>query len=250
MAERVDTTLVKGLALLEELAASPRALGVTELGARLEMNKSSVHRLMQTLCRAGFAVQDAERGGYRAGLKLWRLGHQVMDRNGLQRLAVGAMDGLVRLSGESVHLSMREGLRTLYIDKRDSDQPVRAYSERGGTAPLHCVATGKVLLAYEYPALRAAILAAGLERFSDATIIDMGELDHEMATIRGQGYAINRGEYRADVTGIAAPILLPTGTIIAAIGISGPISRLTEERMRELAPAVIAAAQGLSELLG
>jgi len=250
MTERVDTTLVKGLALLEELAGSPRALGVTELGARLEMNKSSVHRLMQTLCRTGFAVQDAERGGYRAGLKLWRLGCQVMDQNGLRHLAEGAMDRLVRLSGESVHLSMREGLRTLYVDKRESDQPVRAYSERGGTAPLHCVATGKVLLAHDYSALRDGILAAGLERFSDRTITDAAALDREMAAIRAQGYAINRGEYRADVAGIAAPILASNATMIAAIGISGPLSRLTEERMRALVPVVIEAARSISHILG
>ncbi len=248
MVDRLDATLSKGLMILETLAASGSPLGVTEIGARLGMNKSSVHRLVQTLCRMGYIVQEADRS-YRTGLKLWRLGCQVMDRHRVVGLCRGAMDGLLRNSGESVHLSMLEGLHTLYVDKLDSDQPVRAYTERGGTAPLHCVATGKVLLAHDYAALRAALLASGLERHTPATIVDPTALDREMAAIRAQGYAINRGEYRGDVGGVAAPILAPDGKLLAAIGISGPLSRLTEERVRELVPAVIDAARSVCDLL-
>lgn len=249
MADRLDATLSKGLLILETLAACGSPLGVTEIGIRLGMNKSSVHRLVQTLCRMGYIVQEPDRS-YRAGLKLWRLGCQVMDRHRVAGLCRGAMDDLLRKSGESVHLSMLDGLHTLYVDKLDSDQPVRAYTERGGTAPLHCVATGKVLLAYDYAALRAALLASGLERHTAATIVDPAVLDKEMAAIRANGYALNRGEYRADVGGIAAPILTPDGRLLAAIGISGPLSRLTEERMRDLVPAVVAAAQSAAAILG
>lgn len=249
MAERLDATLSKGLLILEALAASGRPLGVTEIGTRLEMNKSSVHRLVQTLCRMGYIAQESDRS-YRTGLKLWRLGQQVMDRHRVVGLCRGAMDGLLRSTGESVHLSMLEGLHTLYVDKLDSDQPVRAYTERGGTAPLHCVATGKALLAYDYGALRDAVLAAGLERHTANTITQAAALDTEMAAIRARGHALNRGEYREDVGGVAAPILGPDGALLAAIGISGPRSRLTEERLQTLAPAVMAAARAVSDLLG
>jgi IclR family KDG regulon transcriptional repressor len=155
------------------------------------------------------------------------------------------MNALAKSTGESVHLSVLNGLRTLYIEKIDSAQPVRAYIPRGGEAPLHCVATGKILLAFNYGSLRDTMIG-GLTRYTPKTLTSMAALDIEMARIRASGIAVNNGEYRADVVALAAAVRDPSDQVIGAIGISGPLSRMPRQRVRQLTPIVIEAGEAVS----
>lgn len=248
MAQRLDATLSKGLLILETLARSTRPLGISELAVQLGLNKSNVHRLTSTLRAMEYVAQEPDRT-YRCTMKVWRLGNAVMSHMNLPALAVPAMRQLANVSGETVHLSVLDGTTVLYIDKIDSEHPVRAYSERGGSAPLHCVATGKILLAFNYEFLRSRI-ATELVRHTARTITSLEQLDHELAQVRRTGIATNVGEYRDDVGGIGAPIYDPSGRVIAAIGISGPLSRLTRQVMRKQAPAVVEAGKRISEAIG
>jgi DNA-binding IclR family transcriptional regulator len=244
MLQRVDTTLQKGLQILEALATSPRPLGITDLATLLELNKSNVHRLVKTLCAMNYVTQNSDRS-YRASLKLWKLGSSVMSHANLARFCLGEMNKLAQKTGESVHLSVLDGLGVLYIEKVDSAQSVRAYTERGGNSPLHCTATGKVLLAYAYESLRDPV-SQMLTKYTPKTITSMKALDAAVTAARQSGYSINVGEHRADVGGIAAPIFDATGNNVAAIGIAGPMSRLTKQKMKEWATAVVAAAKSAS----
>jgi DNA-binding IclR family transcriptional regulator len=241
---RVDSTLQKGLQILEALATSQRSLGITELSTLLKLNKSNVHRLIKTLGVMNYVVQDENRS-YRASMKLWKLGSSVMSHANLVQLCIGEMNKLAQKTGESVHLSVLDGLRVLYVEKIDSAQSVRAYSERGGSAPLHCTATGKVLLAYSYDALREPI-SKMLLKHTTKTITSIKTLDGEVAAIRNAGYSVNMGEYRADVGGVAAPIFDSDGKNVAAIGISGPTSRLTKPLIKEFVAIVVASAKTAS----
>ncbi len=245
---RVDSTLHKGLQILETLAVSPRSLGITELSALLDLNKSNVHRLVKTLRAMNYVIQDDDRS-YRATMKLWKLGSSVMSHANLVQLCIGEMNRLAQRTGESVHLSVLDGMRVLYIEKIDSAQSVRAYSERGGSSPLHCTATGKVLLAYSYDALREPI-SKMLDKHTNKTITSIRTLDGEVSSIRASGYSVNVGEYRADVGGIAAPIFDADGKNLAAIGISGPLSRLTKPRIKEFTSIVVASAKTASTAIG
>lgn len=248
MVQRVDTTLSKGLQILEALASSPQSVGITQLSIQLGLNKSNVHRLIRTLSVMNYVAQEPDRT-YRASLKLWKLGNMVLGHSNLAQLSAPAMHKLSRISGEDVHLAVLDGLQTLYIEKIDSVQPVRAYTQRGGNAPLHCVATGKILLAYNYDMLRDAI-AGRLTSHSPKTITSLKTLDVEMEKIRTAGVARNLGEYRTDVGGIAAPVSDPFGKVIAAIGISGPLSRLTRQKIKDLVPSVVEAGKAVSRTLG
>lgn len=242
--QRVDSTLAKGLQILEMLAASATSMGITELSTNLRINKSSVHRLIKSLGATGYVIQDKDRL-YRASFKLWKLGISVMSHTNLAKVSARAMNALAKSTGESVHLSVLNGLRTLYIEKIDSAQPVRAYIPRGGEAPLHCVATGKILLAFNYSSLRDAMIG-GLTRYTPKTITSISALDAEMARIRASGIAINSGEYRTDVVALAAAVRDPTDQIIGAIGISGPLSRMPRQRVKQLTPMVIEAGEAIS----
>jgi DNA-binding IclR family transcriptional regulator len=159
------------------------------------------------------------------------------------------MRTLVDLTQETVHLSILDGGSVVYVDKIESAQPVRAYSVLGGHAPAYCVATGKILLAHQSQEFLMRHLT-NLEAYTAATITDLPMLKAELARAAANGYAMNRGEWRESVGGVAAPIFDAFGAPAAAIGISGPLERLSAKRMKELAPAVQEAALNISRAMG
>jgi IclR family transcriptional regulator, KDG regulon repressor len=245
----LGTTLLKGLAVLEALAMSDEPRGITNLAHELGLAKSDVHRLLQTLAHRGYTRKDPDSGRYECTLKVWELGALVAERLDVRRVARPYVEDLARRTTETVHLSVLDGTEVLYVDKIDSPQPVRAYSRVGGRAPAYCVATGKALLAHVPDAVLDRIVTR-LKRYSARTITDADGLRKELRKVRDVGYAINRGEYRETVCGLAAPIFNLSGEAIAAIGISGPIERLSATRLRDLAPAVVTAARAISRALG
>jgi DNA-binding IclR family transcriptional regulator len=245
----VDKTLLKGLGLLEALARSRRPRGVTDLAREIGYTKSNVHRTLQTLCAAGYVRQIAATGEYECSLKVAMLSTAVQSRLDVKRIAEPYMESIAASTQETVHLSLLDELEVFYLHKIDSPQPVRAYSEIAGRAPAHCVATGKALLAFQGEAY--------LDRFPETlpaptarSVTTRTALRDELRQVRQQGYAINRGEWRETVGGLAAPIFDATRQPLAAIGISGPLDRLRPARLKAFAPEVVAAARAISEALG
>jgi len=245
----MDTTLLKGLAVLEALAASREPRGVTDLAHELGMLKSNVHRLLQTLGGRGYVRKDAASGRYECTLKIWGLGALVAERLDVRRAARPHAAVLAERTAETVHVSVLDGAEVLYIDKVESPQPVRAYSQVGGRAPAYCVATGKALLAHTRDEV-VARLGEELGRYTPRTITDLETLRTELRRVREVGYAVNRGEWRESVGGLAAPIFGVNRAVVAAIGLSGPTDRLNARRVREWAPLVVAAAGAISRDLG
>jgi DNA-binding IclR family transcriptional regulator len=244
-----DKSFAKGLALLEALARSAKPRGVSDLARALCLTKSNTYRLLQTLLACGFVRRRAEDGTYEASLKLWELGVQIVGRVDIRRAARPHLVRLVEATGESVHLSVLDGADVLYVDKVESSQPVRAYSSVGGRAPAHCVATGKVLLAHA-PAETLAAVLQDLVSHTRLTITDPVVMKRELARIRKDGYAVNRGEWRESVCGVAAPMRDSRGEVVAAIGISGPAERLRPRQMQAMSPAVVECAATISRELG
>ncbi len=241
----MNNTLVKGLALLELLARSDNALGVSEIASRMGLGKSNVHRLLQALVELRYVRKDEVRGTYAASLKAWELGHAVLGRLDVRKAATPAMERLLASTRETVHLSVLDGSEVVYIHKLDSPEPVRAYSEIGGRAPAHCVATGKAILAWQAPE-RIREVAQALVACTERTIVDADAFVRELARVRQNGYAVNRGEWRDGVSGVASAIRDASGDVVAALGISGPSSRLGAAALRQRAPEVVAAAKAAS----
>jgi IclR family transcriptional regulator, KDG regulon repressor len=243
----LDKTLLKGLAMLETLARSGRARSLTDLAQEQGIVRSNAHRTLQTLASAGYVHQD-EAGRYLCTLKLFELGRAVYSRIDVAQAAEPAIRALADKSRETVHLSVLDELDVIYIQKVDSPQPVRAYSSIGGRSPAYCVATGKALLAQKDPSYLHAF-ADRLVPHTPHTITDVDALLRELDEARRQGFAINRGELRESVCGLAAPIFDATGTAVAAIGISGPVERLRAV-LTGFAPDVREAAATVSRALG
>lgn len=240
---------MKGLLALETLARSERPRGVTELAAELALTKSNVHRILQGLVHQGFVRKVGDQGRYEPTLKLWELGSYVFGRLDVRQVAHPHMEALALKTSETVHLSTLDGIEVLYLAKIDSPQPVRAYTTVGGRAPAQCVATGKAQLAWADPGILAAVKLA-LSPHTPKSITRPEALDEELKKVRAQGYAINTGEWRAQVCGMAAPIRNSAGNVIASLGISGPADRLKPRLMQSLAPAVQDACAEISSSLG
>lgn len=245
----MNNTLLKGLSVLELLSRAERPLNLTQIGLELGMVKSNVHRLMQALLETRFVLKDEESGAYAPSIKLWELGSAVLAKLDLRRHAQQQMEGLMSLTGESVHLSVLDGGEVVYVHKVDSANSVRAYTQIGGRAPAHCVATGKAQLAYgRISALEEA--SRRLKAYTERTITDPEQFRREMKKVREQGYALNRAEWRDDVWGIAAPVMDACGSVIAAVGISGPRARFRKSVMADWTQAVVATATDVSDSLG
>ncbi|MDQ2778582.1 MAG: IclR family transcriptional regulator [Pseudomonadota bacterium] len=246
----MDKTLLKGLAVLEavvEQQGRPRT--IEELAARLKLTRSNVHRTLQTLAYAGYLGKNELTGSYHGTMKLFELGAQQLSRFDVRTYAPPFMRALAEASGETVHLSVLEGLTVVYIDKIDSPQPVRSYTAIGGRAPAYAVATGKAMLAYQ-PEGYLDRYADELIRHTAATIAALPVLKDELARVARLGYAVNRGEWRDTVGGLAVAVFNGLNQVVAALGISGPLERLGIARMNELAPLVKQYASETSRAMG
>ena len=245
----MDKTLLKGLQVLEALARSSRPRGVSDLAKELDLARSNMHRTLRTLVEAGLVAQDEASGHYACTLKLFELGSAIPIRSDIAGIADPIMLALSDATNETVHLSALEGGDVVYLHKIDSTHPVRAYTKVGGRAPAYCVATGKALLAWQ-PDSYLDRYEGTLNPFTEATLADLGALRGELEEVRRQGFALNRGEWRDSVCGVAAPVFGIGGRPVAAIGLSGPSSRLPADRLDDFARQITAAARDLTHKMG
>ncbi|MFC3678379.1 IclR family transcriptional regulator [Ferrovibrio xuzhouensis] len=219
-APRLDSTLSKGLRILDMLTATQGGKSVTEISKELELTKSNAFRLLQTLSTLGF-VRQRENKQYVATLKTWQIGRRVVENLNLREAAATQMRMLSQETSDTVYLAVAEGLSVVYIDKVESQQPIRSWNPIGGAAPIHCVSTGKAIIAADYTFWRER-LRGNLTRYTDRTITNLAALDADVARIQACGYATDTGEFRERVLGFGAAIRLPNGAPIGAIGISMP----------------------------
>jgi DNA-binding IclR family transcriptional regulator len=246
----MDSTLAKGLAVIEWLVRQPGPARVTDVAQAFGLARSNAHRTLRTLVACGWAQQD-EASGYRASLRLFELGTRVGDAADVRTLVRPQLAALARATGETIHLAALDGAEIVYLDKFDSPLPVAAYSRIGGRAPACCVASGKALLAAAnpgVPALRA--LFGTLVAHTPNSITGFDALEAELQRTRTRGVAENREEWRLGVCGLGVPIFDARGAAVAAVGMSVPSIRFTRERSRTFAMQLLACARDASAALG
>ncbi|KPU89642.1 IclR family transcriptional regulator [Variovorax paradoxus] len=247
----MDSTLAKGLAVMEWMARQARACRVTDVANAFGMARSNAHRTLQTLVECGWAVQDADTSAYRPSLRLFELGAMVSEAADIGALLRPHLAALAQASGETIHLAVLDGAEIVYLDKFDSPLPVAAYSRIGGRAPACCVASGKAMLAaarLDAAALRA--LFGTLQPHTPHSIVDFDALQAELERSRARGYAENREEWRLGVCGLGVPVFDARGTAVAAVGMSVPSIRFARTQARELSERIMACARDASATLG
>lgn len=247
----MDSTLAKGLAILEWLAREPQARGVSEVARAFGLARSNAHRTLQTLVACGWVRQDGEGGAYRASLKLFELGTQVEAALELRSLVRPHLARLAAHCGETIHLAVLDGAEIVYLDKFDSPLPVAAYSRIGGRAPAYCVASGKALLAAlseDTAALRRRL--GKLVAHTPNSLVEWAALERDLERVRSRGVAENREEWRLGVCGLGAAVVDARGVAVAAIGMSVPSIRFGRPKVQALTGALLATAQAACATLG
>jgi len=245
----METTVVKGLKVLEALAVSEGPRTLTDLAGQCGMSKSNAHRLLRTLEECGYVRRASDGRRYEASLRLWEIGIRVAAKLDLRAVAVPYLRELAARTQETAHLSVFDGVEALYIDKADGTHAVRTYVNIGDRAPAYCSTSGKAMLAYE-PEETVRKVAAGLKRFTEKTVTSLSRLRADLELIRKQGYSVTSGEWRPGVLGIATAIKSPSGQVVGAIGVAGPEERMRQADLAGTIAAVIEAGARVEADLG
>lgn len=250
MSQRALLSSVRNAArLLKEFTGKEPELGVTELAERLDLGKSTVHRLLTTLMAEELIEQNQETGRYRLGLAIHDLGG-VAAGTELHAAVLMPMTELRNRTGETVQTGVLDGRQVVYVERLDSPNTLRLFVEVGRRNDAHCTGTGKCLLSYQPPEKLDRLLANWeLPAHTEHTITDPLRLRRELKETRKRGYARNAHESEVGVVSVAAPIRNGGNEIVAAMSVAGPADRM-EPVEEAVARAVVEAAAAASRRLG
>jgi DNA-binding IclR family transcriptional regulator len=244
----MSQTVERAVAIIEQISDRPATLG--EVTEALGVHKSTALRLLQTLERAGFARRDPT-GRYSVGSRLIGIAYKALESIDVREAARPHLLRLNEMYGHTVHLaSFTDGVVT-YVDKYEGRSSIRMYSRIGKSAALHASGVGKAILAHLEPTLLDAVIAkVEFTRFTAQTITSEHRFRAELAEVRAQGYACDRGEFEDLINCISAAIRSGDGTVRSAISISVPTMVIPLEELQQLVPDLITTARTISRELG
>ena len=245
----MEQTVQKALNLLEALVRSGQPRRLTELARELGLTKPNVYRLLSTLSVLGYVKKDPNTSLYSPTLKLWEMGTMLVRDVDLQTVAGPRLRRLCDDTHESVQLAVFDSGYVVYVDKVDSQQPLKAITSIGSRLPATVTSTGKAMLAW-MPVEHLDRAVEQVKRFTPLTMTKRRDIERDLDETRGRGYSINRGEFRLGVCGIAAPVRDSTGGVVAAIGVWGAEKSILGSRREELGHMTVSAALEISRELG
>jgi DNA-binding IclR family transcriptional regulator len=248
--EYVVKSVLKALDILELLDGEP-GLGVTEVAARLDMEKSTAFRLLNSLRLRGYVRKDPESHRYFNGFRLFEMGNNVVKNMGLKEQAFPFLQELSKRTNEAVNLAIRDGKDVVYIDKIESQATIKVDLHVGKRMPMYCTGLGKVLLAFMDPdEVKALYPDETFERFTSNTHRNLSSLMKELKRIRKQGFAWDNEEYVRDIVCVAAPVF-GTGGVVAALSVALPKFRYDSDprKYEEIKDHVVEVAEKLGMAL-
>jgi DNA-binding IclR family transcriptional regulator len=241
----VDSAVAKSFRLLEAIARAKGPSRLSDLAGALDMQKSTVHRVLAELIALGYVEQDAT-GLYRPTLRSWEIGTAVVADLPIKQVAATALQQLHRRTGETVSLTVRSGDDVLYLDKIISPRPIRFTTRVGSRLPLPLTASGLALLA------QAGDGPDVVRRFGArpgvAGVFDVERALRELSRAGRRGYATSSA--RPGVISIAAAVSDRDDSAVAALSVSAPTDRLPGDKRDEIVESVLSTATNLAESLG
>lgn len=242
--------VMKVLKILEALQGNPSGLHLKEIASKTAINKSTAYRFLAHLQSQGYLYRD-HAGAYVIGPKLARMGSGINLEETLRKMSRSVLQKLWTATGETVNLAVLDGQQILYLDVIESSHTFRFASQIGARRPLHCTALGKAILAH-LPDQEIAELLPSLtfERMTPRTLTQPPKFKKELARTRLRGFALDDEEAVMGARCIAAPIFDASGKVIAGLSVSGPLTRISEEKVAPFAAMVKKAAQSVSRQLG
>ena len=244
-------SLGRAFSILEEVARHRDGIGLAELSKQVGLHNSTAFHLAKTMVSLGYIRQERDTKRYRVGRPLFALAASALDEIEMVNLATPIMEDLSRETGESSHFAVRMGDAVVVIARTSGPGAFQLTDRVGVVRPAHCTALGKIILA----ALRPDQLKRFLERVelkpsTKKSITEPAVLLREIAEIRRSAIAFDDGEFNPEVRCVAVPVYNFTGDVIGALGISGPVWRMTDQLLQSRAKIVQAAATRLSNEFG
>ncbi|WP_372798277.1 IclR family transcriptional regulator [Pontiella sp.] len=222
--------LGKACAVMEEVGNAPDGLTLREIYRTLDIPRTSALRITRTLLDAGFLAENHD-GALTLGPSLVQLGVKALENLDIRSFARPVLEKLAAETGESCHLAILNGDRSMLVEVVDSPRPVRIAARPGTRVELHCSSTGKVFLAFQIPEPARFIQSLELTRHTDNTATTKKAVLAGIAQTRKLGYAIDEEEFVPGVRCIAAPVKNAFGKTMAAVGITASTSTFTRARI-------------------
>jgi IclR family acetate operon transcriptional repressor len=234
-------SLERAFALLELMADAGGQVALSTLAARSGLPLPTIHRLLRTLVGLGYVRQEPSRR-YALGPRLIRLGERASRLIGTW--AQPHLAALVDALGESANLAVLDGAEVVYVAQVPGRHSMRMFTEVGRRVSPHCTAVGKAMLA-QMPADQLAEVLGRVElvRHTEHTITDRADYLRELQRVRARGYALDEGELELGVRCVA--VALDGGPARAALSVSGPTTRMTDELVERAVPRLRARAAAL-----
>jgi DNA-binding IclR family transcriptional regulator len=240
----------KVLRILEAIQGAPSGLGLKAISDQTGIHKSTAHRFLKHLERENYLI-STEDGAYLIGPRFWQMTAHVNHRATLQAIARPVLWDLWKATQETVNLAVLDQETVLYADVIESPHEFRLASRVGTRRPLHATALGKALTAFLPEEQKQNILKTiTFQASTPKTIMNLVQFRQELVKIREQGFAVDDEEAVMGARCVSAPILDAERLPIAAISVSGPVTRVTPNQVSGLAGAITSAARAISVELG
>jgi DNA-binding IclR family transcriptional regulator len=244
-------SLGRAFAILEEIARHREGIGLADLSKLVGLHNSTTFHLAKTMVSLGYIRQEKDTKRYRVGGPLFALAASALDEIEMVNVATPVLEDLSRETGESSHFAVRMGDAVVVIARTSGPGAFQLTDRVGVVRPAHCTALGKIILAsLRHDQLERYLERVELKPSTEKSITEISVLLREIAEIRRIGLAFDDGEFNTEVRCVAVPVRDFTGQIIGALGISGPIWRLSNQVLQSRAKIVQASANRLSDAFG
>jgi len=243
-------SLARGLTLLELIASSQGSVALTELAQQAGLPNSTTHRLLTTMQQQGFVRQVGDLGFWTIGAHAFVVGSSFLQSRNLLALVHPVLRSLMESSGETVNLAVLDlsDFQAVIIDQVQCTQLMRMSAPIGGKLPMHASGAGKAFLAHLSDDKVTALLhQKGLHYYTPNTLMSPQSLKTNLAQIRTRVFSFDDEEHALGLRCVAAPIYDEHGEPFAALSISGPIARMTDDRITELGALVIREARQVTQ---
>src|SRR5271169_5083514 len=232
-------SLGRAFAILEEIARHREGIGLADLSKLVGLHNSTTFHLAKTMVPLGYIRQELDSKRYRVGRPLFALAASALDEIEMVNLATPILEELSRETGESGHFAVRMGDAVIVIARTSGAGAFQLTDRVGVVRPAHCTALGKIILASLRPdQLKRFLERVDMKPSTEKSITSPTALLREIAEIKRSGIAFDDGEFNLEVRCVAVPVYNFTGDVVGALGISGPIWRMTDQAMQARAKIV------------
>lgn len=247
-----NQSVEKVFQIIEIMAKDKGPMRLQDISLKVEMPASTVMRLLNTLMSYDYVNQDSETLKYSLSLKFCQISDSIHSQFSIRDVVRPYLLELSEKCQESACLAIEEGMMVLYIDVADGpDKMLRTMQRIGKMAPLHSTGVGKLLLLnYDEEKLKVLSEQKGLIQLTKNTITSLEQLKEELKRVASLGYAFDNEECEIGAKCIATPIRDYTGKVIAAISVSGPVSRITQKKIQLITGILLDISVKISRKLG